>query len=305
MTAQHRDGRLCEFRKFCIGTHYVFLFFSKHLLLFVTAKLLDVKNCAGVIKEVCISHDGKRFLHVILPHEERLPTTYYGVPTTEIVRYYKSGHLRYSGLKKFLSEHGVVANRRKSFLSEFHGLFDNSCALKHVSDFYSRLYDYLQKLVIDSRCENVVMVCFETAVFDSFFELCADFLKHVSREWNVRLTLFDAKAEVPLRKRSYDYPFKRCVFHVAFPWRDENKNFDSCCRAMMQECFDSNFSLLIFQMDLVFSFVSRNTDCYAKVITRDGRRVLVETDMNSYDFFKLLNDRGLSRRKCTYRDIGM
>lgn len=179
----------------------------------------------------------------------------YTVPVRRAKRFCDNGLVDYRGMQDALFDYGYSARIRKNFIQNYHGLYDNGCTnITNLADASNKLEKFVTLCKNRYRSSKVMYVCFNTFVSRAFAKLTHSFNKP---QWGHVICCLNSIP--PIINRSSLYDFRRCVYHMTFPFNHSNSNTDRdpCSRALMKEIFITNFEELVTQISLFFNRCQR------------------------------------------------
>lgn len=209
------------------------------------------------MKELCLAASSTFYSSVLLPHADSLDVRFCGVDLNRLARRLRGRALEVRHLRRAYEASARTRgfrsdNELHTFLTEFHGLWCSSFGngTKHHSSVRDSLRALMRFARSRSRAvDGMLFYCYEASVCDTFRTLLEKEGDLVRSYLNIPVYVISADSCVPLIERSHSYHTKRCCFHVSFPVSVVNRHpFDCCAMAMAREVFDTNRSVLLWQV---------------------------------------------------------
>lgn len=209
------------------------------------------------MKELCLAASSTFYSSVLLPHSDSLDVRFCGVDLNRLARRLRGRAIEVRHLRRVYEASARARGFRSddelhTFLTEFHGLWCSSFG--NGTKHHSSVRDSLRALMRFARSrsrgvDGMLFYCYETKVCETFRVLLEREGDLVRSYLNIPVYVISADSCVPLLERSHSYHTKRCCFHVSFPVNIVNRHpFDCCAMAMAREVFDTNRSVLLWQV---------------------------------------------------------
>lgn len=207
------------------------------------------------------------------------------VPVKRARRFRKHGVVDYRSMHKKLYDDGFCSRTRKTFIQNFHGLFDNCCTcVKSKREVKNRIERFIDIQKKTYGLSEVLYVCQNSYVAKAFSKLvggAGGFIGPIHGQ-----IICCINSIFPLIERSELYDYRRCVYHMTFPSNYNNSvlDRDPCSRSVLKEVYMSNFDKLVTQISLFFDRCAQKyfpkQDKEFKVVVSVNKCLMLVTDMN-------------------------